>query len=188
MSALENPRYHFAEFELEPGERRLLGNGMPIALTPKVFDTLVLLVANAGHVARKDDLMKTLWPRGYVDEATLSNHIWQIRRALGDTAKSTRFIETVPKLGYRFCAPVTVTHAADPQAIPHPVRQRPGVSRTVPPPERDLPPIWRRGRPGAARCAMPRLEWQPRWSRSDSRSRWSPAGTRLAHPFLQIRR
>lgn len=111
MSALSNPRYQFAEFELEPAERRLLGNGKPIALTPKVFDTLVLLVENAGHVTRKDDLMKALWPRGYVDEATLSNHIWQIRRALGDTAKKTRFIETVPKMGYRFCAPVTLSHA-----------------------------------------------------------------------------
>ena len=45
----------------------------------------------------KDELMSALWPRGFVDEATLSNHIWQIRRALGDTAKTARYVETVPK-------------------------------------------------------------------------------------------
>jgi DNA-binding winged helix-turn-helix (wHTH) protein len=108
MSTLENPIYQFGDFELDPGERRLSNNGQLIALTPKVFDTLVLLVKNAGHVTRKDTLLTALWPRGFVEESTLSNHIWQIRRALGDTAKSTRFIETVPKLGYRFTAPVTL--------------------------------------------------------------------------------
>jgi len=106
MSTLENPIYQFGEFELDPGERRLTNNGQSIALTPKVFDTLVLLVKNAGRVTRKDALLQALWPRGFIDESMLSNHIWQIRRALGDTAKSTRFIETVPKLGYRFTAPV----------------------------------------------------------------------------------
>jgi DNA-binding winged helix-turn-helix (wHTH) protein/Tfp pilus assembly protein PilF/TolB-like protein len=104
----KNLTYQFGEFALEPHERRLLCEGKPIALTPKVFDTLVLLVEGAGHVAKKEDLLKALWPRGYVDEATLSNHIWQIRRALGDSAKTTRFIETLPKVGYRFVATVTV--------------------------------------------------------------------------------
>lgn len=107
-----NPTYQFGEFALQPQERRLLCEGKTIALTPKVFDTLVLLVECAGHVAKKEDLLKALWPRGYVDEATLSNHIWQIRRALGDSAKTTRFIETVPKVGYRFVAPVTIVEAA----------------------------------------------------------------------------
>jgi DNA-binding winged helix-turn-helix (wHTH) protein/tetratricopeptide (TPR) repeat protein/TolB-like protein len=115
----KDPIYRFGEFALEPRERRLSGNGQPIALTPKVFDTLVLLVERAGHVATKEELLKALWPRGFVDEATLSNHVWQIRRALGDSAKTTRFIETVPKVGYRFVAPVTaVAEEASPtQAI-----------------------------------------------------------------------
>jgi len=71
-----------------------------------VFDTLVLLVERAGHVVSKDELMKLLWPRGYVDESNLTKHIWLIRRALGDGEHDSRFIETVPKLGYRFVAPV----------------------------------------------------------------------------------
>ena len=58
MSALENPVYRFGGFELEPAERRLSEAGKPIALTPKVFDTLVLLVERAGHVVSKDELMK----------------------------------------------------------------------------------------------------------------------------------
>jgi DNA-binding winged helix-turn-helix (wHTH) protein/tetratricopeptide (TPR) repeat protein len=106
MSATQGSVYRFGEFELEPRERRLSGGGKPIALTPKVFDTLVILVEHAGHVVSKDELMAALWPRGYVEEGVLSKHIWQIRRALGDTAKTTRFIETVPKLGYRFAGGV----------------------------------------------------------------------------------
>ncbi len=107
MTSPDRVIYRFGQFELEPRERRLLGDGKPITLAPKVFDTLVLLVERAGRVATKDELMQALWPRGFVDEATLSNHIWQIRRALGVSAKNTDLIETVPKLGYRFTAAVT---------------------------------------------------------------------------------
>ncbi len=101
MSASGSPVYRFGDFELEPRERRLTSAGNAISLTLKVFETLVLLVEQAGHVVSKDELMSALWPRGYVDEGSLSKHIWQIRRALGDSAKSNRLIETVPKLGYR---------------------------------------------------------------------------------------
>lgn len=107
MSALEKPVYRFSDFTLEPAERRLSEAGKPVALTPKVFDTLVLLVERAGHLVSKDELMKLLWPRGYVDESNLTKHIWVIRRALGDGEPESRFIETVPKLGYRFIAQVT---------------------------------------------------------------------------------
>jgi DNA-binding winged helix-turn-helix (wHTH) protein/tetratricopeptide (TPR) repeat protein len=106
---LEKRIYRFRDFELEPDERRLSGAGKPIALTPKVFDTLVLLVERAGHVVSKDELMRHLWPRGYVDESNLTKHIWLIRRALGEGDHDSRFIETVPKLGYRFVAPVATT-------------------------------------------------------------------------------
>ena len=107
--------YQFREFELDPSERRLTGAGKPIALTPKVFDTLVLLVQRGGHLVTKDELMKALWPRGYVEESNLTKHVWLIRRALGDGETDSRFIETVPKLGYRFIAPVT-TRASDAEA------------------------------------------------------------------------
>jgi len=106
---LEKRVYRFRDFELEPDERRLSEAGKPIALTPKVFDTLVLLVERSGHVVSKDELMRLLWPRGYVDESNLTKHIWLIRRALGEGDHDSRFIETVPKLGYRFVAPVTAS-------------------------------------------------------------------------------
>ena len=119
MSTLENPVYRFAGFTLEPAERRLSEAGRPIALTPKVFDTLVLLVGRAGHVVTKDELMKLIWPRGYVDESNLTKHIWLIRRALGDGEHESHFIETVPKAGYRFIAPVRTDEAGlQPAASP----------------------------------------------------------------------
>jgi len=116
MPASGSPVYRFGDFELQPRERRLTSAGNAISLTPKVFDTLVLLVEQAGHVVSKDELMSALWPRGYVDEGSLSKHIWQIRRALGDSAKSNRFIETVPKLGYRFAMAVTCVDAPSAQS------------------------------------------------------------------------
>ncbi len=106
MSALEKPIYRFDEFELDPGERRLLGHGKRITLTPKVFDTLVLLVERAGHAVSKDELMAALWPRGFVDESNLTKHIWLIRKVLNDNEAEARFIETVPKFGYRFIASI----------------------------------------------------------------------------------
>lgn len=123
--------YRFGPFALEPAERRLLADGKPVILAPKVFDTLVLLVERAGRVTTKDELMRALWPRGYVDESTLSNHIWQIRRALGDTAKAAGFIETVPKLGYRFTAAVTLAPAVTSAAAgaPNPASPPPPAAR-----------------------------------------------------------
>jgi DNA-binding winged helix-turn-helix (wHTH) protein/tetratricopeptide (TPR) repeat protein/TolB-like protein len=123
---LEKRVYQFRGFELEPAERRLSEAGKPIALTPKVFDTLALLVERSGHLVSKDELMRLLWPRGFVDDSNLTKHIWLIRRALGDGDHDARFIETVPKLGYRFVAPVTLGRpiAEAPQAIPPELLQR----------------------------------------------------------------
>jgi DNA-binding winged helix-turn-helix (wHTH) protein/tetratricopeptide (TPR) repeat protein len=132
MIGIEKYVYRFAGFELEPSERRLTTDGKAIALTPKVFDTLVFLVENAGRAISKDELMKALWPRGYVEEATLSNQIWQIRRALGDTAKGTRFIETLPKLGYRFVAPVVRELAPATAAIVTLTKNLPPPTETAP--------------------------------------------------------
>ncbi len=104
---LDNPTYQFRGFELDPAERRLTSGGQPVTLTPKVFDTLVILVERAGHVVSKDELMKRLWPRGFVEESNLTKNIWVIRRALNDSEGDAGLIETVPKIGYRFAAPVT---------------------------------------------------------------------------------
>ena len=74
-----------------------------MALPPKAFDTLVLMVRNSGHLLEKDELMRTLWPDAFVEEGSLSNNIFLLRKALGE---DTAFIETVPRRGYRFVGAV----------------------------------------------------------------------------------
>jgi TolB-like protein/DNA-binding winged helix-turn-helix (wHTH) protein/tetratricopeptide (TPR) repeat protein len=104
----DNPQaaYEFGQFTLFPAEKRLLCDGKAVALAPKVFDTLVLLVENQGRLIQKEVLLQTLWPDSFVEEVALAHNISQLRKALGDTTEQPRFIETVPKRGYRFIAAV----------------------------------------------------------------------------------
>ena len=76
--------FEFESFHLDLRERVLLRDGNAIPLTPKVFDTLLLLVQNSGHLVLKDDLMTTVWPDSFVEEASLSQNISVLRKALGD--------------------------------------------------------------------------------------------------------
>jgi eukaryotic-like serine/threonine-protein kinase len=106
--------YEFGPFRLEPAERKLLRGNEVLILTPKAFDTLVLLVRNSGHLLEKEDLIKMLWPDTFVEEGSLSNHIFLLRKALGEDPP---YIETVPKRGYRFVGAVRQL----PNAVPlHP--------------------------------------------------------------------
>ena len=107
--------YEFGRFTLIPTEKRLLCGEDEIALAPKVFDTLVLLVENPGRLIRKDELLRTLWPDTVVEEVGLSHNVSQLRKVLGDRAEDPEFIETVPKLGYRFIAPVRVLGESAPR-------------------------------------------------------------------------
>ena len=127
-----NPRiYEFGEFRLEPSTHRLLRAGEPVALTPKVFDTLVYLVVHRGAVLTKDDLLSALWPDVIVEENNLGQNISKLRSVLGEARGENRYIETIPGHGYRFVAAVNEV-AADGAAAP-PVQPvgRPGVSRYV---------------------------------------------------------
>src|SRR5262249_8253470 len=92
----------FGPFRLDETERLLLRAGEPVGLTPKVFDTLVALIERNGRLVEKDELMARLWPDTFVDEGALTRNISDLRKALG----GERYIETVPKRGYRFLAPV----------------------------------------------------------------------------------
>src|SRR4030095_14327711 len=105
MGAKEAGFFEFGPFRLDTEERRLLRDGRPVPLTPKVFETLVLLVERAGRLIQKDELMQALWPDSFVEEANLTNNIWTLRTALGDSP-TDKYIETVPKRGYRFVAEV----------------------------------------------------------------------------------
>jgi TolB-like protein/Tfp pilus assembly protein PilF len=94
--------HEFGPFRLEPAERQLRRDGKPLPLTPKAFDTLLVLVENAGRAVGKDELMEKVWPGTSVEEATLAQNIFALRKALA----GAQHIETVPKFGYRFVTPV----------------------------------------------------------------------------------
>ncbi|MBV9926136.1 MAG: winged helix-turn-helix domain-containing protein [Acidobacteria bacterium] len=103
--------YEFGPFRLDPVERRLLRGGAPVTLTPKVFDILLLLVRNGGRALEKEEFMREIWPDSFVEEGNLNRQISTLRRALGDGLGGNRFIETIPKRGYRFVAGVRETGA-----------------------------------------------------------------------------
>src|SRR5258707_7072458 len=98
--------YEFGPFRLDPAERLLLRNNQTIPLTPKAFETLLLLVEHSGHLLTKDELMSRLWPGTFVEEANLAQNISAIRRALNGQSGGEQYIETVPKVGYRFTGSV----------------------------------------------------------------------------------
>jgi serine/threonine protein kinase/tetratricopeptide (TPR) repeat protein len=104
-------RYRFGPFRLDVAERRLTRDGRPTSLQPRVFDTLALLVRNAGHLLTKEELIAALWPDTVVEESNLTKNIWTIRKALEDQDGSD-YIETVPRVGYRFVAPVRIEEAS----------------------------------------------------------------------------
>src|SRR5687767_3402352 len=108
MSLQTNRFYEFADFRLDPDEKVLLRDGRPVPLTPKVFDTLQILIESAGRLLEKDKLMQKIWRDRFVEETNLKFNIKVLRKALGDDASNPRFIETVPRRGYRFIADVTV--------------------------------------------------------------------------------
>jgi len=105
--------YEFVPFRLDPAERRLTRDGLPVALTPKCFDLLVVLVENSGHLLAKADLLTRVWPGQFVEETTLSFNISELRRVLGESDEH-RYIETVRKKGFRFIAPVEDVVTAPP--------------------------------------------------------------------------
>lgn len=101
--------YEFGPYRLDTTERQLLRENEAIPLQPKIFDLLLALVERRGRLLEKDELMKLIWPDTVVEEANLANNISILRKTLNENGE--RFIETVPKRGYRFVA--TVTMVAD---------------------------------------------------------------------------
>lgn len=101
-----SPIYEFAGFRIDAVERLLFCRGETISLTPKVFDTLLLLVQNAGRVVSKERMMEEVWEGSFVEENNLAQNISILRRILGERADGLKCIETVPKRGYRFVAAV----------------------------------------------------------------------------------
>lgn len=98
--------YEFNPFHVDARERLLLRDGEVVPLTPKVFDILLVLVQNSGHILGKEEMMKQVWPDAMVEEANLTRNISTLRKALGENAGAPQYIETIPWRGYRFVASV----------------------------------------------------------------------------------
>ena len=114
MNPISKPIYEFGPFRLDVAERLLLRNGTAIPLQPKAFDLLLVLVQNRGHLLEKDELLKIVWPDTIVEEVNLANNVSILRKILGSGADAERFIETVPRRGYRFLAEVKIVAGGGP--------------------------------------------------------------------------
>ncbi len=107
MHRESRPCYQFGPFYLDVAEQQLRQDRHVLPLTPKVFDVLRVLVQNSGHLVEKERLLAEVWPDNFVEEGALSRSVSILRKALGNGGSEQKYIETVPKRGYRFIAPVT---------------------------------------------------------------------------------
>lgn len=112
MKAWERVVYRFGAFLLVPSERALMHEGEPVALPGKAFDLLVALASQPGHLLTKDELLTRVWPGIVVEEVNLSVNMSAIRKALARVPAARDWIETVPRRGYRFKAPVVIEDVA----------------------------------------------------------------------------
>jgi DNA-binding winged helix-turn-helix (wHTH) protein/tetratricopeptide (TPR) repeat protein len=102
--------YEFGPFQVDPRERRLLRDGEAVPLTPKVFDVLLALVQNSGHILSKDELMRLVWADTAVEEGNVARNISTLRTALDQKSGEPQYIETIPWRGYRFTDRVRQVH------------------------------------------------------------------------------
>lgn len=117
MSEPAKPNYEFGSFRLDPAERSLRRDGVPVQLTPKMFDILLFLVERSGRLVSKDELMRAVWPDTFVEDANLTVNISSLRKALGETGNGHQYIETVQRRGYRFGADVNECGGAGAETV-----------------------------------------------------------------------
>ncbi len=119
----DNAVYDFGEFRLDTRERVLEMSGRPVPIAPKALDVLIVLVRNSGHIVKKEQLIREVWPDTFVEENNLAFNISVLRKLLGESSAAPRYIETVPKRGYRFIAELAEMPGA-------PSKRRPRQERT----------------------------------------------------------
>ena len=160
--------YEFGPFHLDLRRRQLLRGDEVLALTPKAFDLLQVLVIHADRVVEKDELMKRIWPDSFVGEDSLTQNVAVLRKVLGDASDSPRYIATIHKHGYRFVAAVrelNAPEAAAPPAAPRPAVVLAPASEAAAPsePEVHASPALGRGSPRFGGCSSgslpPRRAW-----------------------------
>ena len=121
MRPSEDSIWEFGPFRLDAREHLLLRAGTEVPLPPKVFEALMFLVRRSGELLDREALLEELWPGTFVTDATLTQTIWLLRKALGKSRESGELIETVPRVGYRFVGAV---------------RRLPRLADTIPPGEK----------------------------------------------------
>ena len=147
--------YEFGPFRVDPEKELLLRGEEAVALTPKTFQILLVLVRHSQEIVTKEDMLKTVWPDTFVEEANLSRNIFLLRKALGETPQDHQYVVTVPGRGYRF--------AEDVQLVPQWLPARAQHCCGKPCQGRD------RGQ-GDSRLALVRSRWaRPRHSRLSER-------------------
>src|SRR5215213_3006202 len=117
MNVQDKPVYEFGAFRLDPAQFVLLRGSEIVPLTPKVFETLKILVENSGQVVEKDDLLQKIWSDTVVEEASLAKNISVLRKVLSENGSGKSYIETIPKRGYRFTAPVKDVETETPRVV-----------------------------------------------------------------------
>jgi DNA-binding winged helix-turn-helix (wHTH) protein/TolB-like protein len=166
-------RYAFGCFLLERAQERVLrSDGTSLALTPRLFGALLFFVEHPGELLDKSSIMDTVWPGLVVEENNLNQVVWALRRALGDDAHGSRFIETVPRRGFRFVAAVTALSADEAWPPPaEPVARKESASPSdlapaVPAPLADALPPDSKTASSVASVAMagpPAGRWSRHW-------------------------
>src|SRR6185503_18787066 len=119
--------YDFGFFRVDPYKHRLLRHGQPVALPTKSFEVLLVLVQNPGRLMTRQDLLSAVWADAFVEDANLTVAISVLRKSLCQETDSESFIETVPRVGYRFLGDVELV-TEEPGAV---VVEKHRVSRTV---------------------------------------------------------
>jgi Tol biopolymer transport system component/DNA-binding winged helix-turn-helix (wHTH) protein len=130
--------YEFGAFTLNPREPVIYEAGKPLTLQPMVFELLKLLLENSGQILEKDQLMARLWPDCSVEESSLTQLVFQLRKALGESGARQHYIETIPRRGYRFIAEVRLTHRSDHEIV---LTSRTGSHMVIKEEETTLPAV-----------------------------------------------
>ena len=159
---LASPRYAFGDFVLERSQQEVRRrDGSALNLSPRLFNALLLFVEHAGELLDKDALMRALWPGLVVDENSLSQVVSGLRRALADDPVASRYIQTVPRRGFRFIATVTALPGPTATSTTRPMPTAESLQRdSISPPEATplAPAAGAAGRGGKAHAST-RRRW-----------------------------
>jgi len=131
-------QYFFGDFRLDAGQRALFRKDDLVSLTPKALETLLFLVERHGRIVDKKELMDAVWPETFVEEVSLARNVSVLRKILSENEEGQSYIETIPKRGYRFVAPVqedqagmaATRQAGSPAQVTTPIEARPSQRRS----------------------------------------------------------